>query len=135
MQIHVYHEGKLRFRACARGHSSWADQPFALNGQDSGMTPTEWLLAALGSCMGMAAVRYLDKQNLNSQGLQLSLRADVEHGAVNAATIHVHVVLEAALNPQQRQQLKTALNQCELFRILQHPPHIKTEILASLPQP
>ena len=98
------------------------------------MTPTEWLLAALGSCMGMAVVRYLDHQGLDSRGLQLSLRTDVDNGAVIPVTIHVHVVLATALDIHQRHQLKAAIDRCELFQILQHPPQIKTEILASLPQ-
>lgn len=135
MQATVYHEGKLRFRARARGHQIRADQPFAAGGQDSGMTPLEWLLSALGSCMGMSAVRYLEKQNLDSEGLQLSLRIDGDDATAFAVeVISVHVVLEAALDQAQQLALKQAVEGCELFQIMQTPPQVRTEILSALPK-
>jgi putative redox protein len=136
MQVTVYHEGQLRFRANARGHHYWADQPFAKGGQDSGMTPTEWLLSALGSCMGMAAVRYLETYGIEPEGLQLSLRAESrEPNLVRIPHISVHVVLATPLERHQRRGLLQAVESCELLQVMQHPPEMTTEILSALPRP
>ncbi|NER80004.1 MAG: OsmC family protein [Leptolyngbya sp. SIO1D8] len=133
MQVTVYHEGRLLFRAGARGHHSWVDQSFALGGQDSGMTPTEWLLSALGSGMGIAAVQYLEEHGMVTEGLQLSLRTDSQDSTLLVTNqISVHVVLEAVLNQPQRLELKQAVESCELFQILKRSPQVMTEILSPL---
>ncbi len=97
------------------------------------MTPMEWLLAAVGSCMGMSAVRYLETQGIDSKGLQLSLRVEDDTSAIAGLVINVHVILETPLDHDQRLALKAEVETCELFQVLQHPPTIRTEILASLP--
>ncbi len=50
MQVNVSHQDGLQFIASARSHQIVSDQPFDNGGCDRGMTPPEWLLAALGSC-------------------------------------------------------------------------------------
>jgi putative redox protein len=136
MQVNVYYESQQRFRATARGHQIWADQPFSQGGQDSGMTAAEWFLAALGSCMGHSAVTYLHQHGLSSQGLQLSLAADTSPDPKahdwQIATVRVHLVMTQSLTGAQRRSLKAALEDCYLMRILQQPPRIITEVLTAL---
>lgn len=135
MHVTIYHEAKLRFRASTRGHHIWADQPFSRGGQDSGMTPTECFLSALGSCMGLSAVRYLDTQGISPAGLQVSLNLEGESSVLKPLShIRVHVVLDAPLDHDQRLGLKQAVESCILLRLIHDSLTISTEILSALPK-
>jgi putative redox protein len=58
MQVHIDYAKNLQFQGSARGHKILGDQPIESGGDDAGMTPPEWFLASLGSCVGFYAVKY-----------------------------------------------------------------------------
>ena len=59
LEVVVNHLGAVQFEAKARQHTVYCDQPAENGGFDEGMTPPEFLLAALGTCAGYYAVQYL----------------------------------------------------------------------------
>jgi uncharacterized OsmC-like protein len=133
MHVNVYHDRQHRFRATARGHHIWLDQPFAEGGQDSGMDPTECWLAALGSSMGEAALQHLQHLQLAPTGLHLSLTTDAPPGPdASLGELRVHLVMTTPLTTQQRRSLHQALSQCHLLTLMKTPPKLTTEILTAL---
>ena len=48
MEVRITHLGKVKFAIHSRSHSIVCDQPEENDGEDSGMTPPELLLALLG---------------------------------------------------------------------------------------
>jgi putative redox protein len=56
MEVKITHLDQVKFSIQSRSHTILCDQPAENGGEDSGMTPSELLLASLGSC---AASRWL----------------------------------------------------------------------------
>src|SRR6516165_12750508 len=59
MQVRVRHGKNKQSEAFARFHRVVCDQPFDEGGGDTGMTPPELMLAALGCCAMHYASEYL----------------------------------------------------------------------------
>src|ERR1700682_3686584 len=59
MEVKTRYAGGVKFEIMARGHRVLCDQPLESGGSDSGMTPPEFLLAALASCAGYYVAQYL----------------------------------------------------------------------------
>ena len=66
MEVKISHLDGVSFNIQARSHSIVCDQPADNGGEDTGMTPPEFLLASLGSCAAFYAVQYLKTRNLIS---------------------------------------------------------------------
>ena len=76
MEVRVSHLGNVKFNIQARSHSVLCDQPAENNGEDTGMTPPEFLLASLGSCAAYYAVECLKTRKLADSGVEVTVTAD-----------------------------------------------------------
>jgi uncharacterized OsmC-like protein len=76
MEIKVRHLGDTQFEAEARGHRVVSDQPPDNGGYDEGLTPPEFLLISLGTCVGFYIVQYLNAHSLNCPELEVKVAAD-----------------------------------------------------------
>jgi len=76
MEVTVQHLGDVKFEAATRGHRVICDQPPGNGGADSGMTPPEFLLVALGTCAGFYAAQYLKTRALPAAGLEVKVSAE-----------------------------------------------------------
>ncbi len=65
-----------QFKVSARGHELICDQPTDNGGENGGLTPPEFLLAALATCAGYYAAQYLKTRGLNAEGLAVTVVAD-----------------------------------------------------------
>src|SRR5271165_4471839 len=76
MEVFVEHLGAMQFEVKARQHAVICDQPLDNGGFDEGMTPPEFLLAALGSCAAFYAAQYLRKKGLAKEGTGVRVTAE-----------------------------------------------------------
>ena len=76
MQVTIKHLERVKFAIQARSHTILCDQPVENEGDDTGMTPPELMLASLGSCAAFYAVQYLKARNLAETGVEVSVTAD-----------------------------------------------------------
>jgi uncharacterized OsmC-like protein len=99
----VRYLGAVQFEAESRGHKVVCDQPLANGGFDEGMTPVEFLLAALGTCAGYYAVEYLKTNQLNTEGLELTVNADKIKGPARLDNfqLHIHVPFRGKMPDSQ----------------------------------
>jgi putative redox protein len=105
-------EGRRLARSVSIGtHSLTADEPEPLGG-DTGPSPGELLLAALGTCTSMT-VRALAKRH----GWPLE-RVDVAVRFGAQGSIVKNIGLTGALEPEQREQLMSAAGRCPVHRLL-----------------
>ncbi len=62
----------------ARGFRILVDEPPALGGADSAMSPVELLLCALGSCQSIVAAFFAREAGVNLQGFRVELEGDID---------------------------------------------------------
>ena len=121
-----YVEG-TKFETRIGAHYIVCDQPVTDGGLDTGVSPPELLLAALGSCAGHYALEYLRARSLPLSGLsvEVSARKFAESGRMGEFRITVHA---DEPGEKHRQGLLRAVKACLLFNTLTSIPSIEIEL-------
>lgn len=129
MLVNVSYKDHLQFQASARGHQILGDQPLDNGGDNLGMTPPEWFLASLSSCVGFYAVKYLQTRNLDATGLNIDVSAaKITETPVRLDNFHINVSLPIALDVYHQKGLEVAVKSCLIHNTLTHLPKIVTQI-------
>lgn len=130
MELTVLHLGAVQFEIKTRGHTVISDQPVENGGFDEGMTPPEFLLAALGSCAAYYAVEYLKARKLASEGTKVSVTADKVKNPARLDNFRLRVAVPATLTAEQQEGIQRAIHKCLVHNTLLNPPQITTEVLS-----
>jgi putative redox protein len=105
-------EGPRLARSIAVGaHTLAADEPRPV-GTDTGPTPGELLLAALGSCTSMAVRAYADRHGWPLDQVDVSVRFDPQGQIVK------NIRLTGDLEPAHIKQLLAVAGRCPVHRLL-----------------
>ncbi|MGC2639848.1 MAG: OsmC family protein [Acidobacteriaceae bacterium] len=102
MEITLQHQGGAQFLAEARQHRVVTDQPAEDGATDHGMTPSELLLSALGSCIGQNVVQYLRLRKLPTDGLLIRVQAERTARPLHLADFRVEIVAPGLTERQLR---------------------------------
>jgi uncharacterized OsmC-like protein len=130
LRVEVRYTNHLQFQATARGHEILSDQPLDNGGDDTGMTPPEWFLASLGSCVGFYAVKYLQTRGLEAAGLSIHVSAQkTMDSSARLDDIEIHLSLPIVLDNHHQQGLRKAVDVCIIHNTLMHPPRVTTQIV------
>jgi putative redox protein len=121
----------------ARGHTLVADEPLDVGGDDTGLTPYELLLAALGSCTAMTLRLYARRREWPLESVEVQLAHERVHAAdcaecdnpdgspfLDRITKRVHV--SGPLSEDQRARLLEISERCPVQRTLQSTITIQT---------
>ena len=103
MEVKVSHVDGVRFAIQARSHVVSCDQPLEKGGEDSGMTPPEFLLASLGSCAAYYAAEYLRTRNLAQTGVEVSVTAKKLLKPARLGNFRIHVLSPVQLTPEHNE--------------------------------
>ena len=128
MEVKVSHVDGVRFAIQARSHVVPSDQPLENGGEDSGMTPPEFLLASLGSCAAYYAVEYLRTRNLAQTGVEVSVTAEKLLKPARLGNFRIHVLSPVELTPEHNEGLLRAIERCLVHNTLLSPPEIKIDV-------
>ncbi|MFF0095365.1 OsmC family protein [Streptomyces canus] len=105
-------EGKQLARSVAIGtHRLTADEPEPV-GTDTGPTPGELLLAALGACTSMAVRAYAQRHEWPLDRVDVAVRFGAQGQVVK------NIGLVGELTPAQRDQLLAGAGRCPIHRLL-----------------
>ncbi len=118
-------------------HTLAADEPVEMGGNDSGPTPYDYLLAALGSCTAMTIRMYAQRKRLPLErvAVRLSHRklhardcADCETGEGKIDEIVREVDLAGPLDADARARLLEIADKCPVHRTLHGEVKVRTRL-------
>jgi len=133
----VRETGKAKFqqKVISGKHSLIADEPIDVGGLDSGLSPYDLLLAALGACTSMTLRLYAEQKKLALKRVEVRLRHDriyandcAECETKEGLIDHIErvITLEGDLDAAQRARLLEIADKCPVHRTLTHEVNIHT---------
>jgi uncharacterized OsmC-like protein len=128
MEVFVEHLGAMQFDIKARQHSVVCDQPEDNGGFDEGMTPPEFLLAALGSCAAFYAAQYLRKKGLAKEGTRVRVTAEKLLNPPRLDNFRIEIDAPVALDAEHKTGVEEAVKHCLIHNTLLHPPKIDLDV-------
>lgn len=122
----------------AGAHRFRSDEPAAVGGTDSGPTPYDLLLAALGACTSMTVSMYARRKQWPLERVTVQLRHSRVHAAdcsscdateAKLTVIDRDIRLEGSLDEEQRSRLLAIANRCPVHLTLTSKIDIRTRLL------
>lgn len=129
--------GKFQQSVSMGAHQFIADEPVDVGGLDSGPSPYDLLLAALGACTAMTLRMYADRKGLPLDGVSVALRHSKIHAADCASCetaqgqidrIERRISLEGELDEATVSRLLEIADKCPVHRTLTSEIDITTEL-------
>ena len=116
-------------------HELYADEPVSYGGTDTGASPYDLILAALGSCTSMTIGFYARKRGWPLEKITVSLRhskihakdcddCETKEGKIDRIWRDIH--LTGALTDEQRAKLMEIADKCPVHQTLTSEINIKT---------
>jgi uncharacterized OsmC-like protein len=110
--------------AKARGHEVLCEIPIGKEAQPATLSPPEYLLSALGFCIGLYVERYCMKQNISMKGMKLSITSKSATNPSRIGKILFEIDMPIPLSEKQREGILAAAKTCYLHNTLLSPPDI-----------
>lgn len=130
-------EGRFTQEVLAGRHRLRADEPPSFGGDDTGPSPYELLLAALGACTSMTLRLYAGQKGWPLESVTVRLRHEKVHATDCAECetregridrIEREIELSGALDEAQRARLLKIANRCPVHRTLRSEVWIATRL-------
>lgn len=119
----------------ARSHSYKIDEPLSFGGSDTGPTPYEAILGALGACTAITLRMYADRKLWPLESARVRLRTARSHepdceicvdSEVGPDHVEREIHLEGPLTSEQRERLLQVAERCPLKQTLERGIRIES---------
>ena len=137
-EVIVRSESGMSAQAEMGTHQLTVDEPVSAGGQDSGPGPYDLLLAALGACTAMTVRLYAQRKAWPLESVEVRLSHERIHAEDCAECetregmldrINKDLVLNGALDTEQRQRLAEIAERCPVQRTLTREVVIEQRLL------
>jgi putative redox protein len=116
-------------------HHIVADEPTSYGGTDTGASPYDLILAALGACTSMTIGLYARNRTWPLENISVSLwhskihaqdceECETKEGRIDRIEMEIH--LDGRLSDEQRAKLMEVAGKCPIHQTLTHEINIKT---------
>ena len=129
MELKITHLDNVKFSIQARNHTIISDQPTDNGGEDTGMTPPEFLLASLGSCAAFYAVQYLKTRKIAEGGIEVTISAEKLKAPARLGNFLIRVSCPVELTEEQQAAMMRSVHACLIHNTLLTPPQINIELV------
>lgn len=111
-----------------RDHVIVADEPAAIGGQDSGPTPTDMVLMALGGCTAITLRMYAKRKDWVIDRIAVRLRYELnENAQADFKRIERIIDIAGPLDAEQRTRLMAIAEKCPVHLMLTGAVAVRTE--------
>lgn len=119
-------------------HQLPADEPEAVGGDDTGPTPYDLLLSALGACTAMTLRMYAERKGLALGQISVALDharlhasdcAECEHRDGMVDRIERRITVAGGVDPETAAKLAEIADKCPVHRTLEAGPTVVTRVL------
>jgi putative redox protein len=128
----------FRTEITVRGHTIIADEPEDAGGTNTGPTPMELMLGALGACVAITLKLYADRKGWPLEGVETAQTHEkykkddypaYEGEALFVNEIRQQIVLHGPLTDDQCERLLEIAGKCPVSRVITDPTFIVKELL------
>jgi uncharacterized OsmC-like protein len=130
MKVEARYLGGVKFEVAARNHRLICDQPQDMGGTDAGITPPEFLLAALATCAGYYAVQYLNARSLPAENVSVQVSAEKATQPARLASFRIEVTTPD-LDPRHEAGVLRAVKNCLIHNTLLNSPAMEVSVNAT----
>ena len=124
----TFDRGKI-FKAQVRGHTVAVDQPLDNHGEDTAPTPTELLVAALGTCIGLYANSFLKRHRIDTTGVALEVTWDKAANPDRIGAFHVRLRVPAGVPEKLRAPLLRVAKACYVHHTISNNPAVEVDLV------
>jgi uncharacterized OsmC-like protein len=129
MEINIQHKGGMGFRVNIREHTIISDQPKDKGGMNEGPTPAELFVASLGSCIGVYAIWFCQKNKISYEAMKLNLVwAKSTTPPARIEQIDVTVSLPDGCPEALKKGLHEQVEKCLVHNTITNPPEINITV-------
>lgn len=122
-------EKKYLAEAKIRNHFVVIDEPLTSGGGDTGPTPVEYLLTAIGSCVSITLRMYAERKGWDAGKITVKVSQKEELTAQGIKkTLQEEISFEKELTQEQREKMLVIAGKCPVAKMVKGETEINTKL-------
>lgn len=139
LNVSVSLENKFQTDIMVRSHALRADEPHDNGGDDTGPTPSEMLLSAIGSCQAITMKLYAGRKDWPLEGIEMELTLEKvkaeqypefdSKGRPVIDVINTRMRLLGDLTPEQKKRIAEIGGRCPVHKTVEYGAYFSESVL------